>query len=605
MRAWVEHQLRPLRQSIRSIRIVLDPDHLVSEPELTELGDDAQVVITHDWIELRRVYEESGRHRPADEVPLVIVVRSIEFTEHRHLPFDIEQRAEVIRIRLQLAEPLKSMVLDLADDEQTAAIVAATGSDPLARILRETWGVELPRTGTGEGAEVDALIRLLTDPTVPSTLFPLLSDRLTSKLSRGLAREPADTQALQEAWSDWATKGPDSEWDALFTRVGARVAPLFHVGMLTPVGSRRDTPGWAAAGIAQPSWKSVAETLLANPSVMGVPNGVGEWVQLAEWWGEARLALALGAPDTADMSSRSWESWAAWDDAFRTFLHRDFGKLLSSSSGRPQTVNRIAPFLARRLRDGLAERIMLVVFDGMGFPQWSMVRREAKLRVSEASGVIAMAPSLTPVSRQAIFAGALPLTFPDHLENTKMEGRLWRRFWEGEGVPVTAVGYTNLEGTGPIQVPHFPTEQIVGVVVRAIDELMHTSELLPEAQFAGNVQTWLRHGFVQELVSRAVKDGFEVWFTADHGSLEVEPLGRPMEGLAVDTAGTRVRLYTTPALREQSKADGDIWDPPGMPPTGPYPLFPWGRYGLRHNTRVTHGGLSFDEMIVPFVRVGP
>lgn len=141
--------------------------------------------------------------------------------------------------------------------------------------------------------------------------------------------------------------------------------------------------------------------------------------------------------------------------------------------------------------------------------------------------------------------------------------------------------------------------------MRAIDELMHTSEMLGEAQFAANVETWLRHGFVRELVERASADGYEVWFTADHGSLEVVPLGRPMEGLAVDTAGTRVRLYATKALREQSKADGDLWDPPGMPEHGPYPLFPWGRFGLRHDVRVTHGGLSFDEMIVPFVRVLP
>jgi hypothetical protein len=248
---------------------------------------------------------------------------------------------------------------------------------------------------------------------------------------------------------------------------------------------------------------------------------------------------------------------------------------------------------------------LLVVFDGMGFPHWSLLRREARLTVTDASGVLAMAPSLTPVSRQTILAGALPLTFPDYLENTRMEGELWRRFWENEGIPVTAVGYYNIEGVASAEVPNFPTERVVGVVVRAIDELMHTSELLGEAQFAENVRTWLRHGFVRELVERGSEGEFEVWFTADHGSLEVVPLGRPMEGLAVDTAGTRVRLYTSSALRDQSKADGDPWDPPGMPADGPFSLFPWGRYGLRHDVRVTHGGLSFDEMIVPFVRVEP
>lgn len=604
MRSWVRRQLRQVYESVRPIRIILDPDRIMSDEEIAELSGLGTTAVAIDWLELRRVYEESGRHRPMDEVPLVIVVRSADFREARHLPYDIEQRAEVVRVLLATPPSVRPIVLGLPDDLQEAAIGAATGSDPLGEILRTVWGIQLPADGATEAVEVDTLVRLRTDPTVPAEVFPLLMGRLRSPLARGLAEDPINVLPLQRAWEDWVAHGHDSAWHGLFVRIGPRIASLFHVGILRPVPVARDLPAWAKAGVEQPGWLSVAETLLESPPLES-PANVGDWIRLAEWWGEVRLALALGSPETAELSQQSWERWAGWDEKFRAFLHNDFGKLMSSSAARPQTVNRIAPFLARRLREGHAERVMLVVFDGMGFPHWSLVRRQAGLSVTDASGVMAMAPSLTPISRQAIFAGALPLTFPDCLENTKMEERLWQKFWENEGLPVTAIGYKNLEGTGPLDVPHFPTEQAVGVVVRAIDELMHTSEMLGEAQFAANVETWLRHGFVRELVERASADGYEVWFTADHGSLEVVPLGRPMEGLAVDTAGTRVRLYATKALREQSKADGDLWDPPGMPEHGPYPLFPWGRFGLRHDVRVTHGGLSFDEMIVPFVRVLP
>jgi hypothetical protein len=605
MRSWIARQLHPVRGSVQPNRIILDPDLLLSDAEIAELNGLGEAATAADWLELRRIYEESGRYRPVDEVPLVLVVRSSEFRERRQLPYDIEQRADVVRVRLALADPLRSLVLDLQDEAQDVAIDAAVGSDPLGGVLQAVWGIRIGAEGGSDVAEVDAMVRLRTDPTVPGGLFLLLKDRLKDPLARGLAEEPPNMGPLQHAWSDWVATGSDSPSALLFERVGARIVSLFHGGMLLPVRSNRDLPGWASAGVEQPGWLSVAESMLATPPVDEAPAGVAEWVRLAEWWGEVRMALALGAPGTAELAAGSWEQWEQWDERFRSFLHDDLGKLLSSAAGRPQTVNRIAPFLARRLREGHTERIMLVVFDGMGFPHWSMVRRETGLTVADASGVLAMAPSLTPVSRQAIFAGALLLTFPGCLENTKKEGELWRRFWENEGVPVTAVGYKNIEGTQAIEVPHFPTEQVVGVVVRAIDELMHTSELLGEAQFGANVETWLKHGFVRELVERAAADGFEVWFTADHGSLEVVPLGRPMEGLAVDTAGTRVRLYATEALREQSKADGDLWDPPGMPTEGPYPLFPWGRFGLRHGVRVTHGGLSFDEMIVPFVRVEP
>lgn len=604
MRSWVRRQLRQVYESVRPIRIVLDPDRIMSDEEIAELSELGAVAVALDWLELRRIYEASGRHRPMDEAPLVIVVRSTDFREARHLPYDIEQRADVVRVLLAVPPSVRPIVLGLPEDLQEAAIEAATGSDPLGEILRTVWGIQLPADGATEAVEVDTLVRLRTDPTAPAEVFPLLMGRIRSPLARGLAEDPINVLPLQRAWEDWVAHGHDSAWHGLFVRIGPRIASLFHVGILRPVPIARDLPAWAKAGVEQPGWLSAAETLLESPPVES-PANVGDWIRLAEWWGEVRLALALGSPETAELSQQSWERWAGWDEKFRAFLHNDFGKLMSSSAARPQTVNRIAPFLARRLREGHAERVMLVVFDGMGFPHWSLIRRQAGLSVTDASGVIAMAPSLTPISRQAIFAGALPLAFPDCLENTKMEEKLWQKFWENEGLPVTAIGYENLEGTGPLDVPHFPTEQAVGVVVRAVDELMHTSEMLGETQFAANVETWLRHGFVRELVERASADGYEVWFTADHGSLEVVPLGRPMEGLAVDTAGTRVRLYATKALREQSKADGDLWDPPGMPEQGPYPLFPWGRFGLRHDVRVTHGGLSFDEMIVPFVRVLP
>jgi hypothetical protein len=594
-----------MMQGVASIRIILDPDGLLIEADIAELSVIGEAVEITDWLELRRVYEVSGRNRSPDDVPLILVVRSEDFRERRQLPFDIEQRADVERLRLTAPENLRALILALPDEAQDIAVSAASGADPLGRLLEAVWGTRIAVGDNLELVEIDAVVRLRTDPTVPVELWPLLIGRLTSPLAIGLAEEPPNAVPVQAAWEEWVAKGTDSVWDPLFQRIGARVATLFHIGMLVPVSVARDVPPWARAGVGQPGWMSVAESLLASRPLSDLPVNLGDWIRLAEWWGEVRLALALGAPETAGLAEEAWLGWNDWDEAFRQFLHNDFRKLLSSAAGRPQTVNRIAPFLARRLREGDAKRILLVVFDGMGFPHWSLLRREARLTVTDVSGVLAMAPSLTPVSRQSVFAGALPLTFPDYLENTKMEGELWRRFWENEGIPVTAVGYYNTEGVASAEVPNFPAERVVGVVVRAIDELMHTSELLGEAQFAENVRTWLRHGFVRELVERGSEGEFEVWFTADHGSLEVVPLGRPMEGLAVDTAGTRVRLYTTSALRDQSKADGDPWDPPGMPAEGPFSLFPWGRYGLRHDVRVTHGGLSFDEMIVPFVRVEP
>ena len=137
--------------------------------------------------------------------------------------------------------------------------------------------------------------------------------------------------------------------------------------------------------------------------------------------------------------------------------------------------------------------------------------------------------------------------------------------------------------------------------------MMHGSEVLGDSQFFASIRTWVRHGFLRTLVGNATAKGFEVWTTADHGNLEAVPIGRPLyEGLAVESAGTRVRWYGDAGLRSQSGAEGIVWDPPGLPADSVYPIFARGRGGyFSTGKRITHGGISMDEVIVPLVRVEP
>ncbi len=72
----------------------------------------------------------------------------------------------------------------------------------------------------------------------------------------------------------------------------------------------------------------------------------------------------------------------------------------------------------------------------------------------------------------------------------------------------------------------------------------------------------------------------------------------------MEKAGTRVRIYPNATLREQAAEHGEIWDPPGLPEDADYyPLFAPGRSGYHSASRVTHGGISLDEVIVPVARV--
>jgi hypothetical protein len=142
-------------------------------------------------------------------------------------------------------------------------------------------------------------------------------------------------------------------------------------------------------------------------------------------------------------------------------------------------------------------------------------------------------------------------------------------------------------------------------VINAVDEIMHSARVLGEMQMMAGVRTWAKSGVLNRLVKQASADGFEVWITSDHGNIEAEATGRPKSpGLEVDMAGTRVWLYKSATLRESSDSEGTDWDPPGIPAGVFFPRFANARGGyFNAGTRMSHGSLSFDEVIVPLARV--
>jgi hypothetical protein len=244
-----------------------------------------------------------------------------------------------------------------------------------------------------------------------------------------------------------------------------------------------------------------------------------------------------------------------------------------------------------------------VVLDGLGYTQWNFVVEQTGLEITQGSPVFALVPTYTTVSRQAIFAGQLPTSFPESLWTTSAEGTRWTQFWVTEGLPVTAVAYRRVKGRLPQDRIDFRAERVVGLVVNAVDDLMHTSELFGDAQLVANLSVWLDNGFLAELVARARSAGFEVWLTADHGNLECHPAGLLSEGAAPEAAGKRLVRYPNSTLRDASPAEGIDWDDiPGLPET--FLRFAPGRSAYTNlAVSISHGGLSLDELVVPLAKV--
>jgi hypothetical protein len=147
---------------------------------------------------------------------------------------------------------------------------------------------------------------------------------------------------------------------------------------------------------------------------------------------------------------------------------------------------------------------------------------------------------------------------------------------------------------------------VAGLVVDTIDEIVHGA-VLGKRGIASQVDSWCTSGFVEQLFGLLLDQGFHVYLTADHGNVEAIGAGRPNQGVIAESRGERVRIYPTDLLRKQSaeQIPGTIELPsPALPPDF-LPLFAGERTAFVHKGEplVAHGGISVEELIVPFVEV--
>jgi len=276
-------------------------------------------------------------------------------------------------------------------------------------------------------------------------------------------------------------------------------------------------------------------------------------------------------------------------------------------------LHHIPRFLARQMDDGRA-KIALVIVDGLSLDQWLIVREVLTAQMPDCvfreHSVFAWIPTITAVSRQAAFAGKAPIFFPNSIQSNEREPALWTQFWADHGLLPNQVLYKRALGEGKTEdlantIAH-PKVKIAGLVIGKVDKIMHGMEL-GTAGMHNQVRQWANLSFLSMLVDLLFAQGFRVWLTSDHGNVEAEGCGRPSEGAIADVRGERVRIYPDRTLRSKVKQRFPAaleWEPVGLPEAY-LPLIASGRQAFvaEGDCIVGHGGLSVEEMIVPFVEI--
>ena len=444
--------------------------------------------------------------------------------------------------------------------------------------------------------------------------WPLFVDRLAANRSDGLQNA---TRSLELKFEGPANLPFDHD------DVRVYVDNLFVEGMLSAVshdGGDALRGEWAAVGIRldpvvdkSRRLRALMETVRATTP--GHDARHHEWAAFAYRWAELGvlwLEIALLAP--SDTGGRIAELQMKVDQAFLAWAERRYAGLHNQPPDPPVMVHHVPRCLARRLMDAPEGKVALIVADGLALDQWivlrdALVNQRPRFRFREGA-VFAWVPTITSVSRQAIFAGKPPLYFPSSIHTTDKEASWWRQFWMDQGLTARAVGYAKGLGEGTLdgvcEVLSRTDIRALGLVVDKVDRIMHGMEL-GAAGMHNQVRQWAGEGFIAGLLDMLLDERFEVFLTADHGNVEAVGRGRPSEGAVADVRGARARIYSDPLLRSrvQEQFPGAVaWPAVGLPEDCLALLAPARSAFVREGERVVgHGGLCLEEVVVPLIRI--
>jgi hypothetical protein len=577
--------------------LYLDPDQLDAPSSLT-----AETIRVTDRWALRRVIEQQLRTFQAANDPLLVHVGLAEIRNLSDLPFDARQfPTRVLDVRLP--EAARPDVRNLPP--QAVEQLVARGSLPerLASLARELTGLAWPPTADAALVAVSRLV-----PHLGSGLRSLLAPNCLASPARAILEAEEPMLALEELLGEWAAKGSDHPHDNELRAAAEDLSELISTRQLS-------IPTTSLPSSLPKVIRDAVSGVDALPEVLRLLDDLPDpgvtfesWIETANAWARCRWSLAAQPPTpaTSEIALEVWSRWDAINDAWQSWLHDNYGSLLTRNVLKPSSVHRVAPFLAAHVVDA-GSKLLLIVLDGLGVPQWQQIVEHLAITPLEDRRVLACLPTMTTVSRQAIFAGGLPTTFPASLDRTDTEPAHWQAFWQEEGLSADHIFYSRTGGADATAWQDPPSAAVVsGVAVNAVDDLMHGVSVNGDHQFHSAVTTWLAGGFLERTLEWANRVSAQVWITADHGNLPCVGLGEsvPDEGVRVLGRGLRARMYASERQRMNSPLAGLPWTPPSFPSSAGAPLFALGRtYFRKTGGVITHGGLSLDEVVVPLARL--
>jgi hypothetical protein len=276
------------------------------------------------------------------------------------------------------------------------------------------------------------------------------------------------------------------------------------------------------------------------------------------------------------------------------FENGNWQEAFFAPASNPKTVDK----LIHKIKQDQFQKKALLVFDCMGLPEWLLLKDFLKEEnyTFEETQVFSLLPSITSIARSAIFTGTYNVYNKKNPGQSAEEKDLKLFFGEKDTVYLREKDYTGSDS--------FIGYNTVSILFNFFDDLSHAAQIqdsnLTKFGYYNSVVDYLKNSRVKQIVTDLIHQDFVIYICSDHGSTIAKGNGKNIDKYLHDKFAKRGTIISKDSsiLTEHQKIRIPFI-------VDKLVVIPENRemFAEKNKYEINHGGISIDEMVVPFVKL--
>ena len=281
---------------------------------------------------------------------------------------------------------------------------------------------------------------------------------------------------------------------------------------------------------------------------------------------------------------------------FKNYALAQFGKL-------SQILDKDTPVLISRAMEYMHEnssRFVVIVMDGMSEFDWDIISASFGDIPYEQTAVFAMIPTTTSVSRQCLLSNKYPSQLLEPWKQSKEKAEFIACAKE-LGFTDEQIGYTR-----GYDAEFSSFVRCGAVIINDVDDMVHAQQQGRLGMF-NDIKVLTNQSKLAEATKRFLTAGYDVYITSDHGNTPCIGLGKLLgTGVELETKSRRMLVLKDFANKDALLEKYGLIEYPKYYLTKDYDYLiceVGDSFDAKGEDVMTHGGITLDEVVVPFIKI--